>query len=133
MRTITIRVPEGGRGNVEIDFPDEHINKRELLIIGKALKIEYRKKVREYRKILIQKAGELDGREQQRTEQGTTNSTGTGNVEDADGTKRTIEDTAATGGSSVGTEQSTTAGERSNRAEEIRRKLGLKGNIKGKK
>jgi len=40
-------------GNVDVKFPENHFSKRYLMRILKALKLEYRRNVREYRKQIM--------------------------------------------------------------------------------
>ena len=63
---------EAHEATVDFESPDgTHISKKELLMCRKALSHAHRRKVREYRKIMIQKAKVYDGqvkREQTRNE-----------------------------------------------------------------
>ena len=137
MREIKVSLSgDGSAGEgmpvIKVEFPDEHVKKRELLVIVKALKLEYKRKVRVYRKILIEKAGENSGTGRQE-ENGRTDEQGKGNAEVAPRPNSTNERDAVSSESSSGREQEVERSTGISKAEEIRRRVGHKQSVENKK
>lgn len=132
MRIITISLADvEGCANPQVEFPDRHVKKRELLVIIKALKLEYKRKVREYRKILIKKASENCGqdsgtdssREGSGSENSSTNGSGTRDAERDAATGGSVEGIARTVEIDTSTESTAKPDTGISKAEEIRRRI----------